>query len=72
MPDGRRLRAFKKIDLKPGQTETVTFTLPASELAFVGADGKWVLEQGEFRLQCGTQVADITCTATKRWNTQNR
>ena len=72
VPDGRRLRAFKKIDLKPGQTETVTFTLPASELAFVGADGKWVLEQGEFRLQCGTQVADITCTATKRWNTQNR
>lgn len=72
VPDGRRLRAYEKIDLKPGETKTVTFTLPASELAFVGADGKWVLEEGEFRLQAGNQVADITCTATKRWTTQNR
>ncbi|MDE6137274.1 MAG: glycoside hydrolase family 3 C-terminal domain-containing protein [Muribaculaceae bacterium] len=72
VPDSRRLRAFKKIDLKPGQTETVTFALPASELAFVGADGKWILEQGEFRLQCGTQAADITCTSTRRWTTPNR
>ena len=72
VPDGRRLRAFRKIDLAPGQTKTVTFTLPASELAFVGADGKWVLERGDFRLQCGNQVADIVCTATKRWATPNR
>lgn len=72
VPDGRRLRAFRKIDLEPGQTKTVTFTLPASELAFVGADGKWVLERGDFRLQCGNQVADIVCTATKRWATPNR
>ena len=72
VPDSRRLRAFKKIDLKPGQTETVTFALPASELAFVGVDGKWILEQGEFRLQCGTQAADITCTSTRRWTTPNR
>ena len=46
--------------------------LPASELAFVGTDGKWVLERGDFRLQCGNQVADIVCTATKRWATPNR
>lgn len=72
VPDGRRLRAFEKIELAPGQTKTVTFTLPASELAFVGADGKWVLEKGEFRLQAGTEVVDVTCSATKRWTTPNR
>lgn len=72
VPDGRRLRAFKKIELAPGETKTVTFSMPASELAFVGADGKWVLESGEFRLQAGNQVTDITCTATKRWTTPNR
>jgi len=72
VPDGRRLRAFKKIELAPGQKETVRFALPASELAFVGADGKWLLEKGEFRIQVGNQVADVTCTATKRWSAQNR
>lgn len=72
VPDGRRLRAFDKIELAPGQTKTVTFALPASDLAFVGADGKWVLEEGEFRLQAGNQVTDVFCTATKRWETPNR
>ncbi|MDE6540618.1 MAG: glycoside hydrolase family 3 C-terminal domain-containing protein [Muribaculaceae bacterium] len=72
VPDSRRLRAFEKIELAPGQTRTVTFTLPASELAFVGADGKWVLEQGEFRLQAGTEAVDVVCTATRRWDTPNR
>lgn len=72
VPDGRRLRAFKKVELQPGETKTVSFTLPASDLAFVGADGRWVLEQGDFRLQAGDKAIDITCTETKRWTTQNR
>lgn len=72
VPDGRRLRAFKKVELQPGETKTVSFTLPASDLAFVGADGRWVLEQGDFRLQAGDKAIDITCTETRRWTTQNR
>ncbi len=41
MPDNRRLRAFDKISLNPGETKTVTLTIPAQDLAFVGQDGKW-------------------------------
>ena len=68
-PDNRRLRAFDKVELKPGETKTVTFRLPASDLAFVGADGHWVLEAGEFRLQAGNQTLMLTCNETHRWDT---
>ena len=53
MPDNKRLRDFTKIPLEPGETKTVTFQLPAKALAFVGADGKWTLEEGDFLLKVG-------------------
>lgn len=71
VPDSRRLRAFQKIELQPGQTQTVTFTLPASDLAFVGADGHWVLEAGEFVISVGGQTVTINATETKKWETPN-
>ncbi|MDO4164253.1 MAG: glycoside hydrolase family 3 N-terminal domain-containing protein [Bacteroides sp.] len=71
-PDTRRLRAFEKIELQPGETKTVTLKLKASDLAFVGYDGKWVLEQGDFRIQAGDQVTNIACTQTKKWETPNK
>lgn len=71
VPDSRRLRAFKKVSLEPGETKTVEFSLPASSLAFVGADGHWVLEEGDFVLTTGNQVSKINCTSTKRWETAN-
>lgn len=71
-PDVRRLRAFDKVELKPGETKTVTLTVKASDLAFVGYDGKWVLEKGDFGVQVGNQSLDITCTNTWKWNTPNR
>ena len=61
VPESRRLRAFQKIELKPGQQQTVTFRLPANDLAFVGTDGLWHLEPGVFKLQIGNQHCDITC-----------
>ncbi|MDO4196110.1 MAG: glycoside hydrolase family 3 N-terminal domain-containing protein [Prevotellaceae bacterium] len=67
VPDCRRLRAFKKIELQPGETKTVTFNVKASELAFVGQDGRWTVEEGEFVLTCGNQAAKINCTETKVW-----
>ncbi len=72
VPDNKRLRAFQKVELQPGQTKTVTFQLPASDLAFVGADGKWILEEGEFRLSCGGQTTLINCTDTHKWDTPNK
>ena len=71
IPDVKRLRGFEKITLEPGQTKTVTFEVPASALAFVGADGRWRLEKGEFRLSCGGLSALLTCTETKVWDTPN-
>ena len=71
IPDVKRLRGFEKIDLEPGQTKTVTFEVPASALAFVGADGRWRLEAGEFRLSCGGLSAMLNCTETKVWETPN-
>lgn len=67
VPENRRLRAFDKIELKPGETRTVTFSLPARDLAFVGTDGHWRLEEGDFRLQVGDKVATITATDTRVW-----
>ena len=71
IPDVKRLRAFEKIALNPGQTQTVVFEIPASRLAFVGADGKWRLEEGDFRLSCGGEGVMVKCTQTKVWDTPN-
>ena len=71
VPDNKRLRAFEKVELKPGETRTVTFTLPASDLAFVGADGKWVLEEGDFVIAVGSEKVTVKCTSTRRWEVPN-
>jgi beta-glucosidase len=72
VPDNKRLRCFTKVELKPGETKTITFQLPASDLAFVGADGKWILEAGDFILTTGGQSLGISCTETKKWQTPNK
>ena len=71
IPDVKRLRGFEKIPLEPGETKTVEFELPASALAFVGADGKWRLEKGDFRISCGGLGVMVNCTETKVWETPN-
>ncbi len=72
VPDGRRLRAFDKVELQPGETKTVTFELKADDLAFVGWNGKWRLEEGDFKLMIADQSAVIHCTDTYQWPTANR
>ena len=71
-PDNIRLRNFEKIELNPGETKTVTMQLKGSDLAFVGYDGKWHLEKGDFKLKCGNQWTDIQCSETKVWDTPNK
>ncbi|MCR4810903.1 MAG: glycoside hydrolase family 3 C-terminal domain-containing protein [Prevotella sp.] len=70
-PDNKRLRDFKKVELQPGETKTVTFTLPAKNLAFVGADTRWTLEEGDFLLRAGSLQLPVRCTATKIWDEPN-
>ena len=72
VPDGRRLRQFDKIELQPGEKRTVTFKLPASDLAFVGYDGRWTLEEGDFLLSTDTLSATVSCTKTFTWDSPNR
>ncbi len=71
-PDVQRLRQFDRVTLKPGETKTVTLRIKASDLAFVGYDGKWVLEKGDFRVKCGSEALQIRCTATNHWDTPNK
>ena len=72
VPDGRRLRAFDKIELQPGETKTVTFNLNADDLAFVSYDGNWVLEEGDFKLMIADQAVNIHCEKTYQWQSANR
>ncbi|MBQ1667949.1 MAG: fibronectin type III-like domain-contianing protein, partial [Prevotella sp.] len=71
VPDNKRLRQFTKVSLEPGEKKTVTFQLPTKDLAFVGADGKWTLEEGDFILKIGKLTQKIQCNQTKIWDTPN-
>ncbi len=71
VPDNKRLRDFTKVELQPGETQTVTFKLPAKSMAFVGADGRWILEEGDFILKVSGLSVPVVCTQTKVWDTPN-
>ena len=71
VPDNKRLRDFTKVELAPGELKTVTFKLPAKSMAFVGADCRWTLEEGDFTIKVGRLTQNVTCTKTKVWNTPN-
>lgn len=71
VPDVKRLRQFTKVELNPGESKIVRLEIPAHELAFVGYDGKWRLEKGQFRIACGSESMMIDCTETKVWDTPN-
>jgi len=63
-PDVKRLRGFDKVDLKPGESKTVSFKIPMKDLAFVGTDNKKHLEEGDFKIQVADQSATIKMTKT--------
>ena len=71
VPDVKRLRQFTKVELNPGESKIARLEIPAHELAFVGHDGKWRLEKGQFRIACGSESMMIDCTETKVWDTPN-
>lgn len=71
VPDNKRLREFTKVELQPGETKTVSFTLPAKSMAFVGEDGKWTLEEGDFTIRVGRLTKNVHCTQTKVWDEPN-
>lgn len=64
-PDVKRLRGFEKIDLKPGESKTVTFKLPLKDLAFVNNENKKILEAGDFKIEVANLTSMITVNKTK-------
>lgn len=71
IPDVKKVKGFDKVTLTPGQSTQVSFKIPASDLAFVGQDGKWRVEEGEFKFTIGNQTVNAKCTKTKVWEGQN-
>ena len=59
-PSVKRLRAFKKTLIKSSEIQSVTFDIPVSDLAFVAASNKTVLEAGTFSLMSGGLSATIS------------
>ena len=72
IPDVKRLRAFEKVCLEPGEMKTVSFEVPADELSFVDDEGHWRLEEGDFRISCGGQGVMVHCDQTRVWKTPNK
>jgi beta-glucosidase len=64
-PDVKRLRRFEKVDLKPGESKTITFTLPLKELAFVNTDNKKIVEAGDFKIQIENLTTNFSVKTTK-------
>ena len=61
----RELRAFTKIDLEPGASETVTFELDERDFSYWSTrESRWVLEGGEFTLAVGASSRDLRLTTT--------
>jgi beta-glucosidase len=52
-PPNRELKGFRKVELRPGESQTVSFTLKSADLAFVGLNNRWITEPGKFRASIG-------------------
>ncbi len=60
----RKLMDFKRVDLAPGETKTVGFTLPASQLGFYNEQGKYVIEPGPFDIWVARDSSDSSLQDT--------
>ena len=59
-PAVKRLRGFEKVEIEPGETKNVMFTIQTSDLAFVGQDNKWIIDPGEFEVKIGDLISKFT------------
>lgn len=58
-PPVKRLRGFKKIDLKAGESKTVDFKIGVNDLAFIGVDNQWITEPGHFNIEINKLRANL-------------
>ncbi|MDI9431179.1 MAG: glycoside hydrolase family 3 N-terminal domain-containing protein [Planctomycetota bacterium] len=59
-PAVRQLKGFQKVDVRPGQTQTVRFELGWDDLAFIGRDNKPIVEPGQFKISVGELSVMLT------------
>ena len=64
-PSARRLRAFDKVELAAGASQTVTFTITPEMLSYIGLDQEPVTEAGAFTLMIGDQTAQLNYVASR-------
>jgi len=55
----KELRGFERINLAPGETKSVHFTLSPEELQMLDRNMKWVVEPGWFKVMVGSSSTDI-------------
>lgn len=60
----RQLAGFARVDLAPGETARVTFTLHADRTSFTGRDLSRIVEPGRIDVHVGRSVADLPCSAS--------
>ena len=58
----KELAGFRRVHLKPGESKTVTFTMKASQMAFLDDDMRWKTEKGRMEVQLGSSSEDIRLT----------
>lgn len=63
-PSMKRLRAFQKLSVPPGESKTVSLEIPVNELAFVNLNNKWIVEKGAFILSAGPLTKEINVSQT--------
>jgi beta-glucosidase len=55
----KELKGFEKINLKPGETKEVSFTIDREDLEFYGLDMNWIVEPGKFKVFIGTNSEEV-------------
>ena len=62
----KELQGFARVSLEPGESKRVTFTAAPSQMAFLGEDGKWVIEAGQIDVEVGASSEDIRLSSAFR------
>jgi beta-xylosidase len=60
----QQLIGFARLDLEPGESQSVSFAVPMSLLAYAGISGELVMEPGPVEVSAGSSSSDIRSRAT--------
>ena len=62
----KELQGFARVELAPGESKEVTFTVSPSQMAFLDEDMRWLIEDGKIEVQAGASSEDIRLTGSFR------